>query len=108
MKNEELRGRERRLAAFFTLNSSLFTIEPLPRPTPFLFVRLNLVGRGVGYFLVLGHFEVAAVVFHGIVQRGVFLENIRHGDLFKNRLPGTLRFARAAVDTFVGMDVELV
>ena len=52
--------------------------------------------------------EIAAVVPSCIVERRVIIENGRDRHLFKDRLPRAFRFARPAVNTFVGMDIELI
>src|ERR1700733_10816551 len=51
---------------------------------------------------------IAIGVGRGVVQGNVVLEDFRYGRLLKNRLPGTFRLAGATVNTFVGMDIELV
>src|SRR6185295_17304324 len=43
-----------------------------------------------------------------VVQRRVITEDFRHRLFLEDRFPRTSRFASAAVDALVGMDVELV
>ena len=47
--------------------------------------------------------------FHGfVIEFDIVLENLRDGGLFEDRLPRAFGLASAAIDTFVGMDIEHV
>src|ERR1051326_3232457 len=54
------------------------------------------------------HLEFAHVLHDRVVELGVLLERSGHGFLFVDRLPWALRLAGAAIDAFVGMNVELI
>jgi len=41
-----------------------------------------------------------------VIQRDVVLENVRNRRFLKNRLPRTFRLTGAAIDAFLGLDVE--
>jgi hypothetical protein len=43
-----------------------------------------------------------------VIQLDIVLENVGNRRLLENRLPGSFRFAGAAIDAFLGVDVEHV
>src|SRR5262249_57734590 len=51
---------------------------------------------------------VTHVLHDPVVERSVVLEHLGDGHLLEDRLPRALRLAGPAVDTLVGMDVELI
>lgn len=53
-------------------------------------------------------FELVKQLDGGVVQDNIVLENFENGWLLEDRLPRTLRLAGTAIDTLVGMDVELI
>ena len=55
-----------------------------------------------------GELTIAIRISGSVIQGNIILEDFGDGGFFKNRLPGTFGFAGAAIDTFVGMDIELV
>src|SRR5438876_5986291 len=80
----------------------------LTRPAPLLLVLDDLLGARVLDLLVRGNRKVAHVLHDLVVERRVVLERLGHGDLLEDRVPRALGLAGAAVDAFVGVDVELV
>jgi hypothetical protein len=54
------------------------------------------------------HFELVMHLDRGVIQRDIVGEDFRNGRLLKDRLPRALRLTRPAIDTFIGVDVELV
>src|SRR6267154_4181764 len=75
---------------------------------PLFFVFGYLVG---GWMLDLfeGHyFELIFEIENRVVQRDVVLQDVGHRGLLENRLPWAFGLAGAAIDTFVGIDIELV
>ena len=77
-------------------------------PTPLDFIFGHLFGGGMfrGYEGL--HFEYFSLIDSSMVQLDIVLENLRNGGFFENRLPRAFRFARAAVDAFVRMNIEHV
>jgi len=62
------------------------------------------------FLLKQRHRELAIKIgiSRGVIQGNVVLKDCGDRRLFKNRLPGTFGFAGSTIDTFVGMDIELV
>jgi len=54
------------------------------------------------------YLELVGQLQRGVVERDVVLENLGHGRLFEDRLPGAFRLARAAVDKLVGLNIQHV
>src|SRR5215468_6611177 len=78
------------------------------RPPPLTLVLFDFLGGGLGFLLVLAHFEVAHLRHDLVVQRGIVLENVRYSGFLEDGLPRALRLASAAIDAFVGMNIQLV
>jgi hypothetical protein len=77
-------------------------------PTPFDFIFGNLFGGGMFFGFEGLHFEHVSLIDGSMVQLDVVIENLRNGGFFENRLPRAFRFARAAVNAFIRMNVEHV
>jgi hypothetical protein len=54
------------------------------------------------------HLEYFCLIDRSMVQLDIVLENLGNRWFFENRLPGAFRFAGAAVDTFVRMNIKHV
>jgi hypothetical protein len=52
------------------------------------------------------YLEYVCLIYRSMVKLDVILENVRDGGFLKDCLPRAFRFARTAVDAFVGMDIE--
>jgi hypothetical protein len=54
------------------------------------------------------HFEHISLINGAMVELDIVVENFRNRGFFENRLPGAFGFAGAAVDAFIGMNIEHV
>src|ERR1700683_3504360 len=54
------------------------------------------------------HLEIVFLLEQGVIEIDVGFEHLGHRRLFENRLPWTFRFAGAAIDTFIRIDIEHV
>src|SRR5579862_7240062 len=75
---------------------------------PLFLVFGDLLGRGVIDLLEWHHLELILDLQHGVVERDVVLQKVGNGRLLEDGLPGTFWLACAAIDAFVGIDIELV
>src|SRR5271169_5612561 len=74
--------------------------------SPLAFVLGDLVGS---WMLGLGegfHLELVGQFQRGVVERDVVLEDLGGRRLLEDRLPRAFGFARAAVDTLVGVNIQ--
>src|SRR5208282_989457 len=76
--------------------------------SPLLFVLRDLFRGGMLRLNEGLHLELIHDVHHSVVQVDIVFEQLGHRRLLEDRLPRALGLARAAIDAFVGMDVELI
>src|SRR5579863_4482817 len=77
-------------------------------PAPLGLVRRDLFGRGMHGLLESLDLELIGQVERLVIESDVILEDVGNGRLLKDGLPGALGLAGAAIDAFVGIDIELV
>jgi len=78
------------------------------RVAPLLLVRGDLFRRGLGFLLMRADLELGCVLHDLVVQGDIVGEDIRHRFFLEDRLPWASGLARSAVNTFIGVNVELV
>jgi hypothetical protein len=77
-------------------------------PAPLDLVGRNLFGRWMHDLLESFDLELVGQVERLMIEGDVVLEDIGDGRLLEDRLPRAFGLASAAIDAFVGIDVELV
>src|SRR5208282_1217874 len=82
---------------------SLVGVQP-----PLHLVRRDLLGRGM--LLLHEHLDLELVgqFERLVIERNIVLEDRGNRRFLEDRLPGTFRLARTAIDAFVGIYVELI
>src|ERR1700722_17678943 len=77
-------------------------------PAPFGLVGRDLFRRRMLRLDESFDLELVRQINGLMVQGNVWVEDVGNGRLFENRLPWAFRLASAAIDAFVGIDIELV
>src|ERR1700687_2004781 len=77
-------------------------------PAPLGLVGRNLFRRWMHDLLEGFDLELIGQLKRLVIEGDVVVEDIRHSRLLEDSLPRAFRLARATVNAFVGVDIELV